>query len=60
MRAFYVVPGVADAPATIVWVDSDGVHQAVLVAVPDVAPSPSASPGASASPSASAKPTKSP
>ena len=60
MRAFYVVPGVADAPATIVWVDSDGVHQALLVAVPDVAPSPSASPGASASPSASAKPTKSP
>jgi hypothetical protein len=58
MRAFYVVPGVADAPATLVWVTSDGLHQAVLVVVPDIAPLPSSSPGASASPAVSAKPTK--
>ena len=60
MRAFYVVPGVAEAPATLIWVSKDGLHSSVLVAVPDVAPAPPASPAASASPAGSAKPSKSP
>ncbi len=60
MRAFYVIPGVAEAPATLIWVSKDGLHSSVLVAVPDVAPTPPASPAASASPAGSAKPSKSP
>ena len=35
MRAMYIVPGVEDAPATLVWLSKDGVHQAILEAVPD-------------------------
>ena len=59
MRSFYVVPGVDEAPATLIWISSDGLHQSVLEAVPDVAPaaSPSASPTASGSPGTSAKPS---
>jgi hypothetical protein len=60
LRAFYVIPGLAEAPATLVWVSSDGLHQAVLEAVPDVAPRPSPTPGASDSPAASIKPSKAP
>jgi len=69
LRAMYVISGIEDAPATLVWLSRDGVHQAVLVAVPDVAPAPTpsveptASSGeASAEPSgeASAGPTTTP
>jgi len=60
LRAFYVVPGVADAPATVVWVSADGLQQAVLEAVPDVPPRQSPSPAASGSPAPSVKPSKVP
>jgi hypothetical protein len=39
MRGFYIVPPAeADQPSTIVWVTRDSIQQAVLEAVPDVAP----------------------
>ena len=60
MRSFYVVPGVDEAPAQLVWISRDGLHQSSLEAVADVAPQPSASPGASGSPAASAKPSAAP
>ena len=60
MRAFYVVPGVDEAPSQLVWISRDGLHQSALEAVADVAPQPSASPGASGSPSTSAKPSAAP
>jgi hypothetical protein len=60
MRSFYVVPGVADAPAQLFWIGKDGFHQSALEEVPDVAPSPSASPAASGSPAASRKPSAKP
>ncbi len=30
LRSFYVLPGVEDAPATLVWVSKDGLHKSVL------------------------------
>ena len=57
VRGMYVIAGVEEAPATLVWLSVDGVHQAVLVAAPEPdGPSPDASgsPGPSgAAPSAS-------
>ena len=57
MRAMYIIPGVDPEPSTLVWMSHDGVHQAILVAVPDVGPvvvpSPSASGGVSATPAPS-------
>jgi hypothetical protein len=61
LRAMYIIPGTADGPATLVWLSSDGVNQAILIAAPATAPraTPSASPGPSASPlKATPKPTK--
>jgi hypothetical protein len=69
LRAMYVIAGVEGAPATLVWLSRDGIHQALLEAVPDNPPA--ASPSASAAPSgatasatprrsASPKPTKKP
>jgi hypothetical protein len=55
MRAFYVVPGVAEAPATVFWLSQDGLQQAVLDVVPDLVPGPASSPAASASPAAPSK-----
>ena len=45
-------------PSTLVWMSRDGVHQAILVAVPDSGPaaSPSTSPGPSGSGEATPKP----
>lgn len=65
MRAFYLVPGAASAPPSVVWIGSGTVGIAPLVAVPDtitgtVAPSPSPSAGPSASPKASPKPPPGP
>ncbi len=62
LRGMYIIPGVQDAPATLVWLSRDGVHQSVLEAVPDVAPKPSASPAPSPSGpvKATPKPTKKP
>jgi len=64
LRAMYVIPGSGDGPATLVWMSSTGVNQAILTAVPDSTPT--GSPGPSASPAASTpakttpKPTKKP
>jgi hypothetical protein len=66
LRAMYIIPGTNDAPATLVWLSSDGVNQSPLIAAdatPQASPSasPGASPGASASPAkATPKPTKKP
>jgi hypothetical protein len=63
LRAMYIVPGTGEQPATLVWLSRDGINQATLAAVPDVAPSPSASPlpSPSASPATvTPKPTKKP
>ena len=48
LRGMYIVAGVEDQPATLVWLSADGVHQAVLTATE--AP---ATPGASGSPAPS-------
>ena len=63
LRAMYIVPGIEGAAPTVVWLSHDGVHQAVLEAVPDLVPSSSAAPSASASPSpraATPRPTTKP
>jgi len=63
VRAMYIVTGAPEQPATLFWLSRDGINQATLVAVPDVAPSPSASPPPSPSagpPKATPKPTKKP
>ena len=56
LRGLYVLPGVEDAPSTVVWLSSTGVHQAILVAAPDTdgaSPAPSA-PATSSAPSGAA------
>ncbi len=55
LRGMYVIPGVEEAPATLVWLSADGVHQAVLTQAEETpaAPGASASPGASGAPSPS-------
>ncbi len=53
LRGFYVIPGVEDAPATLVWLSKGAVHSAVLEAVPE-APTGSPSPSGSAGPSPAA------
>ena len=59
MRAMYVVPGIEDLPATLVWLSETAVHQATLVAVPDdgSAPSPVPSDGPAASAGGSPPPS---
>jgi hypothetical protein len=56
MRAMYVVPGVEDAPDTLIWLSSNAVNQAVLEPAPEPEPAASGSPGASASPTTSPSP----
>ncbi len=62
LRALYVVPGVDDAPPTLVWLGEDRIGEAQLVAVADVAPraTPTATPeeseGSSGEPSADTTP----
>jgi hypothetical protein len=60
MRAMYIIPGVDPEPSTLVWMSRDGVHQAILVAVPYVGPVvvPSPSAGASGEVSATPAPSK--
>jgi hypothetical protein len=55
LRGMYVIAGVDQAPATLVWISSDAVNQAVLEAVTAPAPGASASP-----PSGSPRPSGSP
>ena len=45
----YIIPGVDPEPSTLVWMSHDGVHQAILVAVPDDGPVASPVPSAGAS-----------
>jgi len=60
LRGMYVVPGGENAPATLVWVNNQGLYSSILEAVPDVAPaSPSPSASGSATP-ASGLPLASP
>ncbi|HYH91800.1 MAG TPA: hypothetical protein VD763_01480 [Candidatus Saccharimonadales bacterium] len=56
LRGLYVVPGIDDAPATLVWLSKTGVHQSLLVAVDGDAAGPdgSAEPSTSADPEATA------
>jgi hypothetical protein len=56
LRAMYVIPGVEDAPDTLIWLSADTVNQAVLQALPEPDPSASGSPGASGSPSIAPSP----
>jgi hypothetical protein len=63
LRAMYVIPGVEEAPATLVWLSATGVHQAALTAAEENGTSPDASgsPGPSgAAGSAPAKASPSP
>ena len=62
LRAMYIIPGVDPEPSTLVWMSRDGVHQTILVAVPDGGPaaSPSTSAGPSGPVEATAQPTKKP
>ena len=48
----YIMPGVEEAPPTVVWVSGNSLNQAVLEAVPDASASPS--PAGSGAPDASA------
>jgi hypothetical protein len=43
LRAMYVIPGVEEAPATLVWLSASGVHQAVLAAAEEEPTTPGAS-----------------
>jgi hypothetical protein len=58
LRAMYIIPGIEEAPPTLVWLSENAVHQAVLEAVPDVEPesAPSAEPSAESSAEPSAAP----
>jgi hypothetical protein len=56
MRGMYLIAGIDQEPPTLFWLSRDGLHESVLVAVPDTAPS--AGPGASATPKPSASPVK--
>ena len=40
LRGLYVIPGVEERPATLVWLSKTGLHQAMLEAVPDDGASP--------------------
>jgi hypothetical protein len=62
LRGMYVLPGLEDGPATLLWISQDAVHQSVLEAVVEEEPGASASPsapagsgGASSSPRASGR-----
>jgi hypothetical protein len=61
LRGMYIIPGIEEAPPTLVWLSLDSVNQAVLQAVPDPAPvAPSARPSAAASASPEPTPTPTP
>jgi hypothetical protein len=66
LRGMYVIPGVDEIPASVVWISAGAVHQALLEAVPDVAPpsptpTPTDDPDESEDPAtATPKPTKKP
>ena len=53
LRGMYVLPGVEDAPSTLVWMGKNSIQQAPLIEVPEDEAGPSSRPsaGASATPS---------
>lgn len=57
LRGLYVVPGVDEAPTTLVWLGSSSIGEVVLQAVPDVAPSPTPRPTATPAEDPSAEPS---
>lgn len=59
LRDMYVVPGVDEAPPTIVWLAEDRIRQAVLEAVPDEAPRATPTPEPSADEEATEEPAES-
>jgi hypothetical protein len=60
LRGMYIIAGIDEAPATLIWLAADRVGQVALEAVPDVAPTPSPEPSdasdESADPAAEATP----
>jgi hypothetical protein len=61
LRGMYVIPGVEDAPPTLVWLSATGLHEAPLVVVTgDGSETPSPSASAGASPDGSSEPTPEP
>jgi len=58
LRGMYIIPGSSDGPSTLVWLSSNGVNQAILVAVPDTAQPATAGPSASPSLPPSSSPAK--
>jgi hypothetical protein len=61
LQGMVIMPGAdAEAPATMWWASSTGVHTATLVEAVEASPSVSPSPTASAEPTAKPKPTKKP
>ncbi len=64
LRGMYVIPGVGEAPATLVWLGAGNIGQAVLEPVSDDSEganaTPRPTPSAEPSDKASAKPTKKP
>jgi hypothetical protein len=64
VRGMVVLPLIADQPATLIWLSSDGVHEAVLAGAPEGgggSPGASGSPGPSgAAPSGSGAPSSAP
>ncbi|HEY0443594.1 MAG TPA: hypothetical protein VGC90_05170, partial [Candidatus Limnocylindrales bacterium] len=59
VRGMYVIPGVNDAPATLIWTTANAVHQSFLAAVAAPVPGASGAPAASG-PTGSAAPAASP
>jgi hypothetical protein len=57
IRAMYVIPGVEEAPATLVWLSANRVHQSVLAAAEENGTSPDASGSPGPSGAAGSAPT---
>ena len=62
LRGMYVVPGLGDEPATLVWIDKNRVMSSILEAVqtPTASPSPSSEASPSVKPLPTPKATKKP
>ncbi len=61
LQGMVIMPGAdAEAPATMWWIDSTGLHSAVLMEAAGPTPTAAPSPSATAEPAATPKPTKKP
>ena len=56
LLGMYVVPGIEELPATLVWLSRDAIHQVTLVAVPDDGSAPEPTPSGGPAPSDEAAP----